>query len=210
MVAGLGGDLGAAETYGNDAPHRVGDPGDGGVEDGFAHRLGRELAWGASGAGEPFGFLQRAPSGAKARLRIKLSHPVAMMGVVAEARSLRFAATARALGEAARARGLAAPTFRSPPRIQGSNRSIRRHASGGATVSLVLRDRPWSSVVADMIDGFAAVNPDADVAELRDVLWGVVEQIDLTDAGPASTRPAAAVRAVPTGEDIPPSLARAA
>jgi hypothetical protein len=55
-----------------------------------------------------------------------------------------------------------------------------------------------------MIDGFAAVNPDADVAGMRDMLWRVVEQIDLVDAGPVPAGRRATVTAVPTGDDVPP------
>ncbi len=95
--------------------------------------------------------------------------------------SLRFAATARALGEVARAAGLAAPTFRSPPRVGGRLRTIRRHASGSATVSVVVRGRPWLAVVADMIDGFVTVNPDADAGQVRDLLWGVVGDVDVRE-----------------------------
>jgi hypothetical protein len=47
-------------------------------------------------------------------------------------------------------------------------------------VSLVLRERPWSSVAADMIDGFVAANDADDAEDLRDLLWGIIEDIDLT------------------------------
>lgn len=96
-----------------------------------------------------------------------------------QARALRFAATARALGEVARAHGFEAPAFRSPPRLKGCNRSIRRYANGGTTVSVVVRGRPWSAVVADMIDGFVASNHDGDGERLRDLLWGAIESVDL-------------------------------
>ncbi len=98
---------------------------------------------------------------------------------VMQARALRFAATARALGEVARAHGFDAPAFRSPPRLEGRNRTIRRHASGAATVSVVVRGRPWSAVIADMIDGFVACNHSDDAERLRDLLWGAIESVDL-------------------------------
>jgi hypothetical protein len=100
---------------------------------------------------------------------------------VMESPTLRFAATARILTEAARRGGHRAPTFRSPPRVKGRMRTIRRHANGGATVSLVLRDRPWSSVVADMIEGFVVVNDGDPVAaeHLRDLLWAALDDIDV-------------------------------
>ena len=57
-------------------------------------------------------------------------------------------------------------------------RTIRRHPSGSVTISLVVRDRPWSAVIADMIDGFVAANGvggELASEQLRDVLWAAVE-----------------------------------
>lgn len=73
------------------------------------------------------------------------------------ASTVQFAAAARALAAAARRFGLAAPTFRTPPRLVGIDRTVRHHAQGGV-VSVRLRGRPWAAVVADMIDGVVAVN----------------------------------------------------
>ena len=64
--------------------------------------------------------------------------------------------------------------------MPGRVRTIRRHGDGSATVSVVLRGRPWAAVVADMIDGFAAVNDDPDHA-LRDQLWAAAEQLESGD-----------------------------
>ena len=91
------------------------------------------------------------------------------------ASTVHFAAAARALAAAARRLGLAAPTFRTPPRLVGLDRTVRRHAGGGV-VSVRLRDRPWPAVVADMVDGVVAVNRlDARRANrARADLWGVV------------------------------------
>ena len=74
-----------------------------------------------------------------------------------EPTSLRFARLARSLGEAARAQGLRAPSFRSPPRLPGVSRSIVRRGPG-VTVAVALRDRPWGAVVADMVEGVVAAN----------------------------------------------------
>jgi hypothetical protein len=71
--------------------------------------------------------------------------------------SLQFADAARRLGAAARAAGLTVPAFRSPPRVQGARRSIRRYP-GGAVVSVRLRDRPFASVTADMVEGVLVAN----------------------------------------------------
>lgn len=94
-----------------------------------------------------------------------------------EATSIRFAEAARRLSAAARAGDLVAPTFRSPPRGAGLRRALRRRSDGSVAVSVALRSRPWSAVVADMIDGVIACN-DLDqtaAGEWRDRLWAAVE-----------------------------------
>ena len=50
---------------------------------------------------------------------------------------------------------------------------------GSATVSVVVRDRPWNAVLGDMIEGFAAANHPDSAPRLRDLLWGVLETIEL-------------------------------
>lgn len=76
------------------------------------------------------------------------------------------------MARVARAEGLVVPGFRSPPKIVGAQRTLRRHA-GGAVVAVQVRGRPWFAVAADMIEGVVAVNglqpPDAD--RLRTALW---------------------------------------
>jgi hypothetical protein len=96
-----------------------------------------------------------------------------------EPTSLRFARIARRLTEAARAQGLRAPTFRSPPRISGVTRTIRRGARGAATVSVVLRGRPWAAVSADMIDGVVVANGLRGVAadRTRAALWSALAEL---------------------------------
>ncbi|MGZ4753737.1 MAG: hypothetical protein ACXVJW_04930 [Acidimicrobiia bacterium] len=71
--------------------------------------------------------------------------------------ALRFATAARRLGAAARASGLIVPAFRSPPRVRGASRTLRRYP-GGAVVSVRLRDRTYVDVVDDMIDGVLVAN----------------------------------------------------
>jgi hypothetical protein len=92
------------------------------------------------------------------------------------ASSLRFAAAARALADECRRRRLAVPGFRSPPRLQGVDRSVRRRADGSAMVAVCLRDRPWPAVLADMVEGVIVTNglegPTAD--RTRAALWRVV------------------------------------
>jgi hypothetical protein len=86
--------------------------------------------------------------------------------------SLRFARAVQALAVAARGLGLLVPGFRSPPRLVGVSRSIRRWP-GGATVSVVVRDRPWAAVQADLVEGILTANDltGAAAAEARAALW---------------------------------------
>ena len=98
-----------------------------------------------------------------------------------EASSLRFAAAARSLGEVARAAGLVVPSFRSPPRLEGVDRTMKRQVDAAGVESVIvsvrIKGRPWVSVLADMIDGVLVANalsgPTAGAA--RTVLWGAVE-----------------------------------
>ncbi|HEX5365352.1 MAG TPA: hypothetical protein VFW63_01650 [Acidimicrobiales bacterium] len=91
--------------------------------------------------------------------------------------SLRFARLARSLAESARAQGLRAPTFRSPPRLPRVTRSIVRRGPQ-VVVAVALRDRPWPAVVADMVEGVIAANRldgvPADHARAR--LWQAAEE----------------------------------
>lgn len=106
-----------------------------------------------------------------------------------EATSLRFAAAARVLGHAARADGLVVPGFRSPPRLPGVERSLRRRPGGAATVSVRVRGRPWLAVLADMVEGVVVANrlSGADADRCRTVLWEAVERCpELTDSAGAT------------------------
>jgi len=73
----------------------------------------------------------------------------------------------------ARSLGLETPVFRSPPRIVGVSRTIRRRPDGQAVVAIAFRNRPWNAVLADMIDGVLHVNElaGAEASRARDDLW---------------------------------------
>jgi hypothetical protein len=118
-------------------------------------------------------------------------------GVVAPpaATTVQFAAAARALAAAARRFGLAAPSFRTPPRLVSLDRTVRCHARGGV-VSVRIRGRPWVAVLADMIDGVIAVNRlDARRANCaRADLWDAVA----THTGGGAARPPVALPASTT------------
>jgi len=87
-----------------------------------------------------------------------MSHTRGSLGPVEHASLLRFAAAARALATEARRRGLTVPGFRSPPRLAGCDRSLRRRPDGGALVAVRVRDRELGAVVGDMVDGIVVVN----------------------------------------------------
>lgn len=90
--------------------------------------------------------------------------------------SLDFAAAARTLATAARSLGLDAPTFRSPPRVPGAERTLRRNRAGWTTVSVRLAGRPLGAVVADMVEGVVAANrlTGAGATRIRTALWEAV------------------------------------
>ena len=92
-------------------------------------------------------------------------------------RCLAFAETARRLGMAVRGHGLIMPSFRSPPREVGRRRTLARHADGSVTVSVMVRNRTWVAVLADMIEGVVVANRMAgiDAEALRDQLWEELE-----------------------------------
>jgi hypothetical protein len=69
----------------------------------------------------------------------------------------RFVTAARRLGAAARSAGLTVPAFRSPPRVNGAVRTLRRFRDG-SVVSVTLRGRPFEQVVGDMVDGVVRIN----------------------------------------------------
>jgi hypothetical protein len=91
-----------------------------------------------------------------------------------ESTTIRFADAARVLTRAARRRGLVGPTFRCPPRLAGSDRTLRRRP-GGAVVAVRIRGRPWPVVLGDMIEGVIVANalPAPDATRLRTELWGL-------------------------------------
>ncbi len=92
-------------------------------------------------------------------------------------RCLAFAEAARQLGMAVRGQDLVTPSFRSPPREVGRRRTLARHDDGSVTVSVMVRNRIWEAVVADMIEGIVVANrmDGIDAEALRDHLWEALE-----------------------------------
>ncbi len=68
------------------------------------------------------------------------------------------------------------PGFRSPPRIADAHRTIRRRGSV-PSVAVRLRGRPWSAVLADMIEGVVVANELSGMRadRVRAALWLAVE-----------------------------------
>lgn len=87
-----------------------------------------------------------------------------------------FARVARRLADAARMMGLVAPGFRSPPRLAGADRTIRRGGSGSSLVAVRAQDRPWAAVVADLIEGVVVANrlDQRTALRARAELWAAV------------------------------------
>jgi hypothetical protein len=92
------------------------------------------------------------------------------------ATTVEFAAAARTLTCEARRRRLVGPSFRCPPRLVGVDRSIRRRPDG-AVVSIRIKGRSRSAVMADMIEGVIVANglrpPASD--RVRSALWAALE-----------------------------------
>jgi hypothetical protein len=91
----------------------------------------------------------------------------------------KFTAAARVLAQRANELNLVVPGFRSPPRIVGVNRTIRRSRDGeGGVVAVRLSDRPFTAAVGDMIEGVICINnlgaPEADI--IRTQLWRTMLQ----------------------------------
>ena len=105
----------------------------------------------------------------------------------------RFATMARFLAAEGRAAGLNVPAFRSPPRVAGVARTIRRMGDG-AVVSIQIRGRSVDQVADDMIEGIVIANrlePQV-AARMRERLRASVApvDIDLTAVGEGAADPA--------------------
>lgn len=105
-----------------------------------------------------------------------------------EATSLKFANAARSLGQAARLRDLVVPGFRSPPSIEGVQRTLRRRR-GVPSIAVRLKGRPWSAVLSDMVEGIIVANglTGARADRVRAALWLAVD-----DPGQIAERPSTA------------------
>jgi hypothetical protein len=85
-----------------------------------------------------------------------VSYPTVKMGDVGS--SLRFATAVRLVAAEARSLGLEVPGFRSPPRLPGADRSLRRRPGAPPAIAVRLRGRPFDAIVADMVEGVVVAN----------------------------------------------------
>jgi hypothetical protein len=92
--------------------------------------------------------------------------------------ALEFSRAARSLAEATRRAGWASPTFLSPPRLSGAQRTLRRSGIDSAVVAVRIRDRPWSAVMGDLVEGVVAANrlTGAEAERCRDLLWRSLDE----------------------------------
>ena len=106
--------------------------------------------------------------------------------------TVKFTAAARVLAQRAAELDLVVPGFRSPPRIVGVNRSIRRSRDGeGGVVAVRLADRPFTAAVGDMIEGVICINrlTATEADRVRTQLWRTMLQFTV------ETTPSRAARA---------------
>lgn len=105
-----------------------------------------------------------------------------------------FAEVARAISDATRRLGLVAPGFRSPSRVVGVDRTLRRFAGEevAGVVAVNLRDRPMAAVLADMIEGVVALNrlSALDATRVRAALWSALDTTASSTAAASVSRSA--------------------
>ncbi len=96
---------------------------------------------------------------------------------------LAFAHAVRTLSESSRLQGLDVPMFRSPPRSPTAVRTVRR-TRRGVTIAVVVADRPWTNVLADLIDGIVVVNhlDGREAIRCRTALWSALERDEVLAA----------------------------
>lgn len=95
----------------------------------------------------------------QAERRPRRLHAVAdAADAIEHASATRFSETVRTVVALSRRRGLRPPVFRSPPRLDGVDRSIRRRPNGTVVVAVRRGARPLAAVQSDIIEGVVAAN----------------------------------------------------
>jgi hypothetical protein len=101
--------------------------------------------------------------------------------------TMKFTAAARVLAQRAAELDLVVPGFRSPPRIVGVNRTIRRSRDGeGGVIAVRLIDRPFTSAIGDMIEGVIYINRlnPVQADHIRAQLWRTMLQFTAENTAP--------------------------
>jgi hypothetical protein len=113
-----------------------------------------------------------------------------------ETTAVHFANAARVLANAARLLDLAAPGFRSPPRLDDADRSLRGRGAD-AVISVRLAHRPWPAVLADLVDGVVAANElgGSAAGRARAALWDSLADAGLIGESTTAHPPARPLRA---------------
>lgn len=95
----------------------------------------------------------------------------------APATALRFAEAVRTIVDLSRRGGLAAPVFRSPPRRDGVDRTIRRRGALPPLIAIRRLDRPLAAVQSDVIEAVVVANElDGERADrFRRAAWAALE-----------------------------------
>ena len=110
------------------------------------------------------------------------------MTAVIDSPAVRFGELARIVASEARQLGLAVPVFKSPCRIEGANRSIRRRPDGSPVVAITIAGRPWDDIIADLIAGVVHVTGNTfDDYHIEDALIRAVATHGATKPSPPST-----------------------
>jgi hypothetical protein len=114
----------------------------------------------------------------------------------------QFSECVRTIVTLARRRGLRPPAFRSPPRIDGVDRSIQRRQNGSVMVAIRRGDRPYAAIQGDVIEGVVAANQlvGEPADRFRRAAWAALEgrgPTPLPRAEAAPTAPGDGVRGAP-------------
>lgn len=118
----------------------------------------------------------------------------------------KFTAAARVLAQRAAELDLVVPGFRSPPRIVGVNRSIRRARDGhGGVVAVRIVDRPFTAAVGDMIEGVLYINrlEPAEADRVRTQLWRTMLQFTVENSPPRHQQSDVSASNVQTSGGVP-------
>lgn len=98
---------------------------------------------------------------------------------VAQTTAVQFSETVRQVVTLARRQGLRPPVFRSPPRLDGVDRSIRRRPNGTVVVAVRRAGRPLAAIQSDVIEGVVASSElrGARADGFRRVAWAQLEGV---------------------------------